>query len=643
MNLNGEFKVLYNPNFVDSILFSDINLPEKLLEDNPEIYESAVMGNLNATMKIVSLMFVYQSDELSNNEIKLYRLAASLGNAQAMILVVTSMLKLQHITKAAEFCWYYLNSIKEIEVSDKDFEVANTLTLIAKKILADHPNNPLISFDQYESLFAEIDAVRAIVATDKIECDFKLSENLRKSFQIMNTGEVNNISDSVIEAFGLYNSYIHGSSSAAFKLASLYDLGLIDGEDVDLLSAAYLYAYAAKNDYVDAMPAHLSVLIALNDCVNAIKFSVVYLSNLLIKIEGGNSLKTTCKTLVRSVIAVMKFTKESGLIEKIDISPIIKAFEKLNDYRAVDDSLIAESFALTAAIKIKQDPSFVIVAKDRFVESGEFKMGQFKTLWQASKLVDSPISSSLKVLDEQFPWMKPVTRNVSNQIRAREFGTQRAFKIRPILLVGLPGGGKTSYCRALADLLKVPFRVFMGAGSDGSQAMRGVARGYSTASPGFVPRMIAQENTANGLILVDEIDKCASGRHNGSLLDVMLQLLEPATSSVYYDEALEVRLDLSHINWIATANSLADIPKPLLSRFEIILAGEPDSDGYTKAIIKTRLDYANEIGVDARMMPELDNEDVESIKNNCKSLRQISKVTRRILEDRMCAKKPVMH
>lgn len=183
----------------------------------------------------------------------------------------------------------------------------------------------------------------------------------------------------------------------------------------------------------------------------------------------------------------------------------------------------------------------------------------------------------------------------------------------------------------------------MAAGSDSALAMRGVARGYSTASPGFMPRFIAQEGVANGLTLIDEIDKCSTGRHNGSLLDVMLQLLEPATSSVYYDEALEVRLDLSHANWIATANSLSAIPKPLLSRFEVILAGEPDASGYAQAIVKTRIDYAKELGVDARMMPALNGEDVDWLTNNCKSLREIARVTRSVLEDRMCAGQPIMH
>ena len=144
--------------------------------------------------------------------------------------------------------------------------------------------------------------------------------------------------------------------------------------------------------------------------------------------------------------------------------------------------------------------------------------------------------------------MTAVTRNIMKQIAARENGKIQSFKIRPILLVGAPGSGKTSYCNALSKLIGVPFRTFMAAGSESSLAMRGVARGYSTASPGFVPRFIAQEGVANGLVLIDEIDKCSSGKNNGSLLDVMLQLLEPASSKAYYDEALEVRLDLSHVN-----------------------------------------------------------------------------------------------
>ena len=327
----------------------------------------------------------------------------------------------------------------------------------------------------------------------------------------------------------------------------------------------------------------------------------------------------------------------------IEAEATVKLIETAHEDGLVDDKTMFALHSKAAEVQAHMDKKLLIVAKDKFIEGGDFKVGQYKTLWRTSRLVDAPKSDVIAELLTQFPWMITVTVSIMKQIRAREFGTNQAFKIRPILLVGAPGSGKTSYCNALSKTIGVPFRTFMAAGSESSIAMRGVARGYSTASPGFVPRFIAQENVANGLILVDELDKCSTGKHNGSLLDVMLQLLEPATSSSYYDEALEVRLDLSHVNWIATANSLGAIPKPLLSRFEVILAGEPDATGYAQAIIKTREDYADELGIDVRMLPILDGEDIDWLTPKCKSLREIARVTKSILEDRMSIDRPMIH
>lgn len=329
--------------------------------------------------------------------------------------------------------------------------------------------------------------------------------------------------------------------------------------------------------------------------------------------------------------------------KQIDADATLKLIEQAREDGLVDEKTLFELHTVAAEVQAHLDKKLLIVAKDRFVEGGDFKVGQYKTLWKTAKLVDAPKSKKMEELLTQFPWMSSVTQNIMKQVAAREHGTNQQFKIRPILLVGAPGSGKTSYCNALSKLVGVPFRTFMAAGSESSIAMRGVARGYSTASPGFVPRFITQEGVANGLVLVDEIDKCSTGKHNGSLLDVLLQLLEPATSKAYYDEALEVRLDLSHVNWIATANTLSDIPKPLLSRFEIILAGEPDASGYEQAIYKTRESYAEELGVDVRMMPTMDGEDIEWLVTKCKSLREIARVTRSILEDRMIIERPLFH
>ena len=215
--------------------------------------------------------------------------------------------------------------------------------------------------------------------------------------------------------------------------------------------------------------------------------------------------------------------------------------------------------------------------------------------------------------------------------------------MRNLLLVGLPGGGKSSYFLALSEIVGVPFRVAMAAGTSGSITLKGVQRGYSTAQPGLVPRAIALDKIANPLIMVNELDKAGTSSHNGNFHDALLQLLEPSTASCYYDDCLEARLDLSHVNYVAIANSLLTIPKPLLSRFEVILAGEPDIEGYKKAIAYSRVGYAKELGVDVRMLPEFDAEHIEVMPQQCKSLREISRVARSILESRIVSGRPAIH
>lgn len=392
------------------------------------------------------------------------------------------------------------------------------------------------------------------------------------------------------------------------------------------------------------MPKHILQLIEEFKYPDACKLAPIYLACMLDLDRTEYVSKSTLHEMIKLYVRLLSVSRISSFATNyINAEATIKLIERAREDGIIDEKIMLEVHAIEAEVKAHLDKHLIVVAKDKFVESGDFKVGQYKTLWKTSKLVDAPRSEAMSELLTQFPWMITVTLNVMKQVTAREHGTNQAFKIRPILLVGAPGSGKTSYCNALSKVIGVPFRTFMAAGSESSIAMRGVARGYSTASPGFVPRFIAQENVANGLILVDELDKCSTGKHNGSLLDVMLQLLEPVTSSRYYDEALEVRLDLSHVNWIATANSLSSIPKPLLSRFEIILAGEPDASGYEQAIYKTRETYADELGIDVRMLPTLDGEDIDWLTTKCKSLREIARVTKSILEDRMNIDRHLIH
>lgn len=627
----------------DTIAFEDINISSELLDNNSDIHQEAAEGDDNALIRMATLVLDSENGQSTEIAIQLYRLAAKIGNANAMVCATKLMQDAQNISDAGQWCWSYLTRLISMGYFKEDEVAIESLVDIAKQLLKYDPNSELIECNDLETVLAKVAKLKEEYAADIASYDYGMSEKMQQAIQVNDSGAGQKLDRKVRASVNQYIEMLTGSASAAFELATSYANGETADGVVDLKTATKLYAIAADKGYTEAMPAHINRLKAEFNYAEANRIAPLYLSQMVSNERVGRVSRSSASDLVKVVITLLKNSNIRIVTPCIDVAATIKLIEKAHEEKLIDEKTLSDALDIEAELKVNNNKHLIIVAKDKFIESGDFKIGEYKSLWRASKLVDAPLSVSLEILDRQFPWMASVTKNIMKQIKSREFGSNQVFKIRPILLVGPPGSGKTSYCRALSEIIGVPFRTFMAGGSDSAIAMRGVARGYSTASPGFMPRFIAQEGVANGLMLVDELDKTSTGRHNGSLLDVMLQMLEYATSSIYYDEALEVRLDLSHLNWVATANNLSAIPKPLLSRFEIILVGEPDATGYRQAINKTRVDYAKELGLDARMLPELEEEDLDWLIKNCKSLREIARVTKSILEDRICSGSPMIH
>jgi hypothetical protein len=135
----------------------------------------------------------------------------------------------------------------------------------------------------------------------------------------------------------------------------------------------------------------------------------------------------------------------------------------------------------------------------------------------------------------------------------------------------------------------------------------------------------------NPMVMVDEIDKASSETRNGRLWDVLLQLLEPATSKIFLDECLQVPCNFSHVNWIATANKLGDLPRPLIERFHVMLVPKPGPEYFETLLKNVVSGYANDLNMDVRMLPNFDNEHLQILRS-CKSPREINKVARAMIE-----------
>ena len=228
------------------------------------------------------------------------------------------------------------------------------------------------------------------------------------------------------------------------------------------------------------------------------------------------------------------------------------------------------------------------VASAKISEDGDFKAGIYSVLERPLPLVQLPDADFVKqTLDIEFPWFEVVNEQIYRQIVVQQHSSVPAFKLRPLLIAGAPGVGKTSWVKRLAELCNVPFRSVMAGGGNDAMFLRGTPRGWASTRPGGVLQTMATELVANPIFLIDELDKASSDGRNGRIWDVLLQMLEPSTARVYLDECLQVPCDLSWVSWIATVNEIVQLPKPLLERFTVAVVQAPGAEHFNTCLLYT--------------------------------------------------------
>ena len=203
----------------------------------------------------------------------------------------------------------------------------------------------------------------------------------------------------------------------------------------------------------------------------------------------------------------------------------------------------------------------------------------------------SPVSDPgfLAVLDDEFPLFAEATASAMEQIGLfwrlqDETGEAQPFRLRPMLLAGAPGMGKTAYSRCLAELLSVPFHDIQMASATAGFVLSGTSPMWSNAKAGRIFDAVVSGKAANPIILLDELDKMSSDpRHRPE--GPLYSLLERDSAAVFMDEYAGFPIDASYISWVATANDIKAIPEPILSRLDVFEVPEPTAEQARKTAI----------------------------------------------------------
>jgi len=216
------------------------------------------------------------------------------------------------------------------------------------------------------------------------------------------------------------------------------------------------------------------------------------------------------------------------------------------------------------------------------------------------------VRARLTTLQQEMPNFAPVIRELlADFILASWAGEASPLRIKPMLLIGPPGIGKTRFIKKLAAALGAAWSLLTAAGDADNRNFAGTARGYTSGQASWPVDQIRRHDRANPLLVVDEIEKAGGSDQNGFIEHSLLPLLESESAKLVNDPFLGGPIDLSAVSWIFLANSAEGLSQPFKSRVVSIHIKPPGPEAFDSILQNILVDIADEKRIEVSVLPEL--------------------------------------